>query len=59
MTKLTMILIVGLMAVGLASTAGASTRSNCGARADGHHKWEVVFGTEKTMVLTLKPVNVL
>src|SRR5437879_4912039 len=48
MKKLIATVVVALVATGLASSAGASTRPNCGARPDGHHKWAVVFGTEKT-----------
>jgi cell division septation protein DedD len=48
MKKLIATIVVMLAATGLASTAGASTRGNCGARPDHHNKWAVVFATEKT-----------
>jgi hypothetical protein len=48
MKKLIATLVVALAATGLAGTAGAATRGNCGVRPDGHHKWAVVYATEKT-----------
>src|SRR4051794_3231149 len=48
MKKLIATLAVTLAVTGLASTAGAATRGNCGIPPDGHHKWAGVYATGKT-----------
>ncbi len=45
-----------LGSAGAASAASSLTPANCGARPDQHKKWEVDFGTEKTLASAQKLV---
>jgi hypothetical protein len=51
---LVVVLAAALVATVHASTSGASTPANCGAKPDNTGHWEVVYGTEKTRHLAHK-----